>query len=61
MSGGCTTRFEPTGRYHRGLHQGLAAADCETVLVRPDCTRRFADTLGQWAKTDRVDAAMLTR
>ena len=53
--------FEPTGRYHRRLHQALAARGCETVLVRPDCARRFAEALGQLAKTDRVDAAMLAR
>ena len=53
--------FEPTGRYHRQLHQALAARGCETVLVRPDCARRFAEALGQLAKTDRVDAAMLAR
>ena len=27
--------FEPTGRYHRRLHQCLAAAGVETVAVRP--------------------------
>ena len=27
--------FEPTGRYHRNLHQGLAEAGLETVLVNP--------------------------
>ena len=53
--------FEPTGRYHRRLHQCLAADGCETVPVRPDCARRFAEALGKLAKTDRVDAAMLAR
>ena len=53
--------FEPTGRYHRHLHQGLAEAGLETVLVNPLRSRRFAEALGQLAKNDRVDAAMLAR
>ncbi len=53
--------FEPTGRYHRRLHQCLAAAGLETVLVNPLRSRRFAEALGQLAKNDRVDATMLAR
>ena len=53
--------FEPTGRYHRNLHQCLAAAGIETVLVNPLRSRRFAEALGRLAKNDRVDAAMLAR
>ena len=53
--------FEPTGRYHRRLHQCLAAGGCETVLVQPARARRFAQAFGKLAKTDRVDAAMLAR
>ena len=53
--------FEPTGRYHRRLHQCLAAAGVETVAVRPDCARRFAEALGLLVKTDRVDAKVLAR
>ncbi len=53
--------FEPTGRYHRRLHQCLAADGCETVLVQPARARRFAQAFGKLAKTDRVDAAMLAR
>ena len=55
------TVFEPTGRYHRNLHQCLFDAGIETVLVNPLCSRRFAEALGQLAKNDRVDAAMLAR
>ncbi len=51
--------FEPTGRYHRGLHQCLFDSGFETILVRPDCARRYAQALGQQAKTDRVDATVL--
>ena len=53
--------FEPTGRYHRQLHQCLAADGVETVAVRPDCARRFAEALGLLVKTDRVDAMVLAR
>ncbi len=53
--------FEPTGRYHRNLHQSLADAGLATVLVNPLRSRRFAEALGQLAKNDRVDAAMLAR
>lgn len=53
--------FEPTGRYHRNLHQCLADAGLETVLVNPLRSRRFAEAIGQFAKNDRVDAAMLAR
>ena len=53
--------LEPTGRYHRNLHQGLFDAGIETVLVNPLRSRRFAQAIGQLAKNDRVDAAMLAR
>ena len=53
--------FEPTGRYYRQLHQCLAADGLETVVVRPDCARRFAEALGLLVKTDRVDAKVLAR
>ena len=51
--------FEPTGRYHRNLHECLADAGLETVLVNPLRSRRFAEAIGTLAKNDRVDAAML--
>ena len=53
--------FEPTGRDHRHLHQCLAEAGLETVLVNPLRSRRFAEAIGRLAKNDRVDAAMLAR
>ena len=53
--------FEPTGRYHRRLHQCLAADGVETVAVRPDYARRFAEALGLLVKTDHVDAKVLAR
>ena len=53
--------FEPTGRYHRGLHQCLCDAGLETVLANPLHARRFAQALGRRAKNDKVDAAVLAR
>ena len=51
--------FEPTGRYHRELHQCLFDSGLETVLVNPLRSRRFAEAIGRLAKNDRVDASML--
>ena len=53
--------FEPTGRYHRELHQCLFDSGIGTVLVNPLRSRRFAEAIGRLAKNDRVDAAMLAR
>ena len=53
--------FEPTGRYHRRLHKCLFEVGLQTVLVKPLRSRRFAEALGQNAKNDRVDAAMVAR
>ncbi len=51
--------LESTGRYHRAVHQALHARGLEVVLVNPLRTRRFAEALGQLAKTDTIDAAAL--
>ena len=53
--------LEPTGRYHRNLHQCLCDAGIETVVVNPLRSRRFAEALGLFAKNDRVEATMLAR
>ena len=51
--------LEPTGRYHRNLHQCLAAAGIDVIVVNPRRTRNFARALGQEAKNDLADAAVL--
>ncbi len=51
--------MESTGRYHRAVHQSLHARGLQVVLVNPLRTRRFAEALGQLAKTDPIDAAAL--
>lgn len=53
--------FEPTGAYHRILERQLAKTGVPMVKVNPLQARRFAEAIGQRAKTDAVDAAMLAR
>ena len=53
--------FEPTGPYHRILERQLGNAGVPMVKVNPLQARRFAEAIGQRAKTDAVDAAMLAR
>jgi transposase len=53
--------FEPTGPYHRALEQALSIAGIAIVKVNPRQARRFAEATGKFAKTDRLDAAMLAR
>ena len=52
---------EATSRYHRELHQGLHDAGLRVAVISPLQARRFAQALGQLAKTDPIDAAMLAR
>ena len=53
--------YEPTGNYHRALERALAAAGMPIAKVNPRQARRFAEATGNLAKTDALDAAMLTR
>ena len=53
--------MEATGRYHRSVHQSLHDRDYEVLVINPRHTRNFARALGELAKTDRIDAAMLQR
>jgi transposase len=53
--------YEPTGPYHRAFERRLADAGCALVKVNPRQARRFAEATGRFAKTDRLDAAMLAR
>lgn len=57
----CRILFEATGRYHRNLETQLATAGHAVVKVNPARARRFAQAIGQNAKSDRIDAAMLAR
>ena len=56
--GGSRAVFEPTGRCHRNLHQCVADAGLETVLVNPLRSRRFAEALQADAALSRRDAIL---
>jgi transposase len=62
-AGGSVERvvFEPTGSYHRAFERALARAGLPMVKVNPRHARRFAEAIGQLAKTDRLDAALLAK
>jgi transposase len=53
--------FEPTGAYYHMLERHLARAGLPMAKINPRHARRFAEALGQLAKTDRLDAALLAR
>jgi len=53
--------FEATGPYHRGLERFLGERGLPFSKVNPRQARRFAEAVGQLAKTDRIDALMLAR
>ena len=51
--------YEPTGLWHRDFEQALSKAGLPLSRVNPLQARRFAQALGQKAKTDAVDARAL--
>lgn len=53
--------LEATGGYERALVAALAAARLPLVIANPRQVRAFARAIGQLAKTDRLDAALLAR
>jgi transposase len=53
--------FEATGPYHRAFERALDKAGLPLAKVNPRQARRFAQSTGKLAKTDRIDAAMLAR
>lgn len=57
----CCVVYEPTGRYHRDLETRLSKADHSMVKVNPKRARRFAEAVGQAAKSDPIDAELLAR
>ena len=52
---------EATGGYERPFLEAAAAVGLPVSLVNPRRTRRFAQALGILAKTDRIDAKVLSR
>lgn len=53
--------LEATGAYHASVTSALLAAGLPVAVVNPRQVRRFAESVGQLAKTDRLDAALLAR
>jgi transposase len=53
--------FEATGAYHRAFERSLGAVGLPLSKINPRQARHFAKALGQLAKTDQLDAAMLAR
>lgn len=53
--------LEATGVYHRAVTAALVAAAVPTAVVNPRHVRDFARSLGQLAKTDRLDARVLAQ
>lgn len=53
--------LEATGGYEQPLLATLGQAGLPAVAVNPRQVRQFARAVGQLAKTDRIDAAMLVR
>ena len=53
--------YEATGRYHRDFEEALVEAGLPLARANPLRARRFAQSMGRNAKTDRVDASVLAR
>jgi len=51
--------IEATGKLHRLAHRALHAGGFRVAVVNPYRARRFAEMLGQLAKTDAIDARVL--
>ena len=51
--------LEATGKYHRQAQRTLYEAGLAVAVVSPLRARRFAEAIGQVAKTDRLDAKVL--
>lgn len=51
--------MEATGKLHRLAYRSLHASGYPVAVVNPYRSRKFADALGQLAKTDRIDARVL--
>lgn len=53
--------LEATNKYHQLVHRTLHEAGVGVAVVNPYRSRKFADALGQLAKTDTIDAEVLAR
>lgn len=53
--------IEATGKWHRELFQTLHQSNIPAVVIDPYKARMFAQALGILAKTDQIDASVLSR
>jgi transposase len=53
--------LESTSTYHRPVALALAEAELPVVVVNPRQIRAFGQSIGRFAKTDRIDAALIAR
>ncbi|MDP8212770.1 MAG: IS110 family transposase [Candidatus Zapsychrus exili] len=53
--------LEATGGYQRTLVSKLTKAKIPTAVINPRNIRNFARSLGQLAKTDKIDASIIAR
>ncbi len=53
--------YEPKGHWHRAFEEALLTAKLPLARVNPLQARRFAQAIGQRAKTDAVDARVLAQ
>ena len=53
--------YEPTGPWHRAFEEALLRAGLPLARANPLQARRFAQAMGQRAKTDAVDARVLAQ
>ena len=53
--------LEATGGYERPIAAELLSAEMPVVVVNPRQVRDFANGMGQWAKTDPIDAQVLAQ
>ncbi len=52
---------EATGKYHSLVHEKLHSVGISVAVLNPYRSRRFAQALGELAKTDAIDASVLAR
>jgi transposase len=53
--------LESTSTYHLAAARALAEAELPVVVVNPRQIRAFGQSIGRFAKTDRIDAALIAR
>ena len=53
--------IEATGEWYRELYRSLYQSNLPAVVIDPYEARMFAQALGILAKTDQIDASVLSR